>query len=302
VNTRPYPARILAGERGGNSAARADAAYDYIKSQLLEGDYGPGQKLSVVDLTRELQCSRVPVMEALKRLASAGFVHIVPQVGCRVVTPQPAEVRDFFALFAAAEGTVTAFAAARRTAAEVEEFKQLCGHVDEVARSAGKPGDRDPTYRRLNLLFHAFVHRLARSPVTTAIAATMWDRSDFYIKLAFGSLYFSRAVREAHQAIRAAIIAGDAEAARGTGSAFECSGRRRGGGDGEAGAIARELFSLRALPVGPTSVGPTKNQTSTRSVRRPLLSCRPSSITKWIHHGQQAIGFRTDPAAERLRQ
>ena len=213
MNVRPYPHEALHGSRGANPSARADAAYDYLKTCLLEGDYGPGQKLSVVELTRELNCSRVPVMEAIKRLAGAGFLHIVPQVGCRVVTPQPAEVRDFFALFAATEGTVTAFAAARRTMSEVEEFKRLCAHIDDIVRSAGKPGDRDPTYRRMNLLFYSFLHRLARSPVTTAIAATMWDRSDFYIKLAFGSLYFSRPVRAAHEAIRVALIAGDAEAA-----------------------------------------------------------------------------------------
>ena len=214
MTVRSFAHEALQSARGGNPAARADAAYDYIKTRLLEGDYNAGQKLSVVELTRELNCSRVPVMEAIKRLASAGFVHIVPQVGCRVVTPQPAEVRDFFALFAAAEGTVTAFAAARRSEAEVEQFKQLCAHIDDIARKAGKLGDRDPTYRRLNLNFHAAIHHLARSPVTTAIATTMWDRSDFYIKLAFGSLYFSRPVRAAHQTIRAAIIAGDAAAAR----------------------------------------------------------------------------------------
>ena len=214
MSTHPYAHDSLAGVRANSPAARADAAYDYIKTRLLEGDYSAGQKLSVVELTRELNCSRVPVMEAVKRLAGAGFVHIVPQVGCRVVTPQPAEVRDFFALFAAAEGTVTAFAAARRSAAEVDEFRQLCAYIDDVARKAGRPGDRDPTYRRLNLLFHSFIHRLARSPVTTAIAATRWDRSDFYIKLALGSLYVSRPVRAAHGAIRAALIAGDAPAAR----------------------------------------------------------------------------------------
>ena len=213
MSVRPFSHEALQANRGASSSARADTAYDYLKTCLLEGDFGAGQKLSVVELTRELNCSRVPVMEAIKRLAGAGFLHIVPQVGCRVVTPQPAEVRDFFALFAATEGTVTAFAAARRSATEVEEFKLLCAHIDDVASRAGKPGDRDPTYRRLNLLFYSFLHRLARSPVTTMIAASMWDRSDFYIKLAFGSLYFSRAVRAAHAAIRAALIAGDAEGA-----------------------------------------------------------------------------------------
>lgn len=59
-------------------------------------------------------------------------------------------------------------------------------------------------------MFHSYIHELARSPVTTAVAAGMWDRSDFYVRLAFGSLYFSRTVKTAHQAIRAALVAGDA--------------------------------------------------------------------------------------------
>lgn len=232
MSVQPFQLNALRGS--GSSAARADAAYDHIKTALLEGGYGPGQKLSVLDMTIELNCSRVPVMEALKRLASAGFVHIVPQVGCRVVTPQSAEVRDFFALFAAAEGTITAFAAARRSQAEVEQFKQLCNQIDDLSRSAGKAGDRDPTYRRLNLMFHSFIHHLARSPVTTNIATTMWDRSDFYIKLAFGSLYFSRPVRLAHAAIRAAIIAGDAQAARAA-----IAAHLNGVGDGVAAALEK---------------------------------------------------------------
>lgn len=201
------------GPDGGSVTARAEAAYLHLKERLLEGDLTGGDKLSVVELTRALDCSRVPVMEALKRLASDGFVQIVPQVGCRVVTPRAADVRDFFTLFAAVESTIAGFAAARRTAAEVVEFKRLCAEIDRLTRRAGKPADRDPAYRRINLMFHGCIHELARSPVTTAIAAGMWDRSDFYIKLAFGSLYFSRAVKDAHLAIRAAVIGGDAAAA-----------------------------------------------------------------------------------------
>lgn len=234
MNGQPTQLSALQTSRNGSTTARADAAYDHIKTALLEGEYGPGQKLSVLDLSVALNCSRVPVMEALKRLANAGFVLIVPQVGCRVVTPQTTEVRDFFALFAAAEGTITAFAAARRTQAEVDQFKQLCKQIDSIARSAGKASDRSPTYRRLNLMFHSFIHQIARSPVTTNIAATMWDRSDFYIKLAFGSLYFSRPVRLAHAAIRAAIIAADAPAAQAAVTAH-----LNGVGDGVVSALEK---------------------------------------------------------------
>lgn len=207
------PHRVLPPTRGSAGSARSEAAYTHLKDRLLEGDLTAGAKISVVEITRALDCSRVPVMEALKRLESEGFIRIVPQVGCRVVTPVPADVRDFFSLFAAVEGTVTRLAAERREAREVADFESTCDSIDAALQDAAPPGEPDPTYRRLNLLFHSHIHRMARSPVTTAIASSLWDRSDFYIKLAFGSLYFSRPVRDAHAAIRRAIAAGDGAAA-----------------------------------------------------------------------------------------
>lgn len=194
-------------------AALAVDAYAALRLRLLEGDYTAGLKLSVMELAREFDCSRVPVMEALKRLEAEGFVHIVPQVGCNVVTPVAAEVRDFFAIFAAVEGIVARFAAERRTAEELAAFESACGEIDQALKGAGGPEDRDPLYRRLNLRFHTEIHRIAHSPATSDIAASLWDRSDFYIKLAFGSLYFSRRVRRSHAAIRQTIAAGDGAAA-----------------------------------------------------------------------------------------
>lgn len=199
--------------RHASPEARAHSAYAHLKQRLLEGDLQPGDKLSVVTLAEELACSRVPVMEALKRLEGEGFVRIVPQVGCRIVSPSASEVIDFFALFAAVEGVVTSLAAVRRTASELQEFQQVCAHIDEAVKTAGTPQARDPSYRRLNQLFHTQIHAMAHSPVTTGVAAGLWDRSDFYIKMAFGSLYFSRVVRRAHQTIRDAIIDGRAETA-----------------------------------------------------------------------------------------
>jgi DNA-binding GntR family transcriptional regulator len=196
--------------------ARAGTAYEHLRILLLEGDLGPGDKLSVVELAKRLDCSRVPIMEALKKLEGEGFVQIVPQVGCRVVMPDADEVLDFFILFAAVEGTVSAFAAERRNTEDLEAFAAVCKQIDREAQKAGKVPARDPTYRRLNLMFHTHIHRMARSSTATGVAAGLWDRSDFYIKLAFGSLYFSAAVKRAHQTIRRAIVAGDVNAARAT--------------------------------------------------------------------------------------
>jgi len=208
-----FPVRPSRRAGGTPGVALATAAYEHLMQQLLEGELAPGDRLSVVDIAAELACSRVPVMEALKRLDAEGFVEIIPQVGCRVARPAPDEVRDFFELFASVEGCVTRLAALRRTEADLVEFKALCADIDRALRDAGAPADRDPTYRRLNLEFHTALHRYARAPLACAVAAGMWDRSDFFIRLAFGSLYFNKRVRQAHARIRRAVIEGDGAAA-----------------------------------------------------------------------------------------
>lgn len=200
-------------EGAPRASARAEFAYETLRLELLEGALAPGDKLSVVDLTAQLHCSRVPIMEALKRLEREELVTIVPQVGCRVVTPSVADVGDFFVLFAAVEGAVAALAAQRRDADDVMRFRELCREIDAELKGAGGPATRDPRYRRLNLRFHGEIHRLAHSPVASKMAAGMWDRSDFYIKMVFGSLYFSRRVIRSHRSIRRALISGDPVAA-----------------------------------------------------------------------------------------
>lgn len=217
------------------ASPRAQDAYTYLLTGLLEGDLGPNDWLSVVDIAERLDCSRVPVMEAIKRLAREGFVTILPQVGCRVVVPRPEEVHDFFTLFAAVEGCVTRLAAERRTADDIEEFRQTCAQIDRMLRHAGGPGARDPAYRHANALFHAHLHRIARAPSACEIAGSLWDRSDFYIKVAFGSLYFSKRVRQSHAAIRRAVVNGDPDAAE---AAVEQHLRAVGG------AVSRRLAEM----------------------------------------------------------
>ena len=190
-------------------AALAGDAYEHLKRGILDGTRAPGDPLPVVALAAELDCSRVPIMEALKRLQREGLVAIVPQVGCRVALPDSDDVADFFGLFAAVEGMVTRFAAERRSEEDLTAFRAVCAYVDEHAKRAGGPEAHDPTYRRVNRAFHSEIHAMARSAFAADLAASCWDRCDFYITQAFGSLYFSSRVRRAHAQIRRAIIDGD---------------------------------------------------------------------------------------------
>lgn len=194
--------------------SRSELAYEHLRTELLEGPLRPSEKVSVVSISKQLGFSRVPVMEALKKLQSEGFVEIIPQVGCQVAKPIISEVADFFNLFAVVESSVVGLAAERRTDEDIDDFKTLCRSIDKRLRTSGGPHDNDPIYRQLNLEFHSAIHRMARSPVSTRYATSLWDRSDFYIKIAFGSLYFSNFVKRAHRSMRQGIIEGKPEIAK----------------------------------------------------------------------------------------
>lgn len=196
-----------------SGATLADRCAAYLKGLLLDGGLEPGQPISIAAVTRAMGVSRQPVMDAVRRLEIEGFIQVLPQIGCRVVSPRAEAVGDFFQLFARSEGLVCRLAAERRSDEQVQALQALARDVLRESNMAGPPDAGDPRYRHLNRRLHNAIHAMARSPIASEISVSMWDRSDFYLRAAFGSLYFSPAVRRAHAAIVAAIVAGDAATA-----------------------------------------------------------------------------------------
>ncbi len=56
-------------------------AYSEIKRLIILKKLKPGQRLSENALSREIGVSRTPVREALRRLASEGWLTLVPDTG-----------------------------------------------------------------------------------------------------------------------------------------------------------------------------------------------------------------------------
>lgn len=194
----------------------SDLAYSHVKSMLIEGRVGRNMWLPVDEIAGELGSSRQPVMDALKRLALEGFVEIVPQVGCRIHSPDPQEIDDFYRLFAAGEGLIAELCAGRADQSDIlslQLISQQIGLLDTLADADDGMGEK---YRVLNRRLHAEMRRISRSPTLADIVESLGDRSDFYVALtnrAVFALNIGQAHRE-HEAIIAAIASGDAKGAR----------------------------------------------------------------------------------------
>lgn len=186
-----------------------DLAYAYLKGLLLGGGLDPGDQISSEAVGRVLSISRAPVTDAIRRLSVEGLLEILPQVGCRVVQPVPAEVRDLYEIFGASEGVIARWAAERRSVEEAEEFRALCA---SLAAEEGLPADPDARFlalRRRNRRRYERLHRLARSPLSTDSGETYWDRSDFLLRVTFGGRDLPEFVQHARAALARAVVAGD---------------------------------------------------------------------------------------------
>jgi DNA-binding GntR family transcriptional regulator len=190
-----------------------DLAYAYLKNLLLGGGLDPGDQISSEGVGRALSISRAPVSDAIRRLTVEGLLEILPQVGCRVVRPVPAEIRDLYEIFGASEGVIARWAAERRSDEEAEEFRALCA---SLAADDGLPADPDARFlelRRRNRRRYEMLHRLARSPLSTDSGETYWDRSDFFLRVTFGGRDLPGFVRDARAALVGAVVAGEGQTA-----------------------------------------------------------------------------------------
>lgn len=76
----------------------ADQVYREVLRRIVAGELGAGERLPAEPLAEQMGYSRMPVREALQRLASEGIVVLTPGCGARLVSPSPQEIRDVYAV------------------------------------------------------------------------------------------------------------------------------------------------------------------------------------------------------------
>jgi DNA-binding GntR family transcriptional regulator len=193
-----------------------DEAYKYVKSLIFNGRVKPGGRIEIEEVMNHLGVSRQPVRDAINRLAMAGFVTVIPQVGCVVPTIDPGDASDFFEMFRVFEGRMAAFAAERRTQAQLDEAATISSRIEGLVN--GKvTSEVERRFREYNRELHAAIHAMAGSPTVERIAELLLDRFDYYIATSFGILdYHFRpdAAHREHEDVLVAINAGNPVRAR----------------------------------------------------------------------------------------
>jgi len=190
--------------------SKNDEVYDLVIERLVTAHYAFGDRLLVKELGADTGASRQPIMAALNRLSADGFVRIIPQVGCQVISPSQDEIADFFLMFQRMEGLLAELAAARRTETDLRNLQMAQKRLLAIEPS-GETAALE--YTTLNQAFHHTMHLAAHSPLLVETQRNNFNMSDFFITHSVGfNAFMSDAVRE-HEQIIDAIAKGQAERA-----------------------------------------------------------------------------------------
>jgi DNA-binding GntR family transcriptional regulator len=131
------------------TVGKSQLAYEHLRERITRGAYGPGYRLVLDQLARELRMSVVPVREAIRRLEAEGVVTFERNVGARVAAIDPVDYRDACQTLAIVEGAAVALAQPHLAAADLAEARAVNDRLRECL------ADFDPVrFTRLNEAFH----------------------------------------------------------------------------------------------------------------------------------------------------
>ena len=206
------------------TSTKADDIARLLEDEIVAGSVAPGTVLRQEQLSERFEVSRTPVREALRRLAALGLVSFEPNRGVRVRSISAGELREAFLVRAELEALATEVATPRMTPADLAQldaaekrFSELTLALREQARRA-EPRDSAlfVEWMQANYAFHdviyaaadmPLVERLAKGARRTFLGSRVWSA-----KAELDDLYAKNDLQ--HRAIREAITAGSAEAAR----------------------------------------------------------------------------------------
>lgn len=152
-------------------------AYEYIKSLILNGTYGPGYRVIMDRIAQELGSSSIPVREAIHQLEAEGLVQITPFSGAVVQKLNKNEFKETMIVLSVLEGAAAAFASELITESDILSLEQ----TNNDAKDALEDFDFDKA-DELNFKFHTIIHeRCGNSYLIDKIKQT-WQRRSSQVR------------------------------------------------------------------------------------------------------------------------
>lgn len=159
---------------------RQEAVFQELEKAIMSGQIPPGQRLSTEEIARGMGVSRIPVREALARLAERGFITTRPKWGSIVNELSRDNLREILDLRLMLECEAVGKATVRISDSTITELERINREFTK-ARSQNKADLLLDANRR----FHILAYKDSKSPILLDIINQLWDKVSPYYNIMF---------------------------------------------------------------------------------------------------------------------
>ncbi len=192
----------------------AERAYRALRAAIVRGEFEPGARLRVEELSRRFSVSSSPLREALNRLCEQGLVRALENRGFRVAPLTAAGVSDLARVRTLIECEALRDAITHGSDAW-EAQVVAAGHALALAerRLGDQPRTLDDDWSARHRAFHLSLYAGGTSPLLLDLADVLFDNAERYRRWAARWRQAPRRKHDEHQQLLKAVIERDADRA-----------------------------------------------------------------------------------------
>lgn len=155
--------------------SKSEYVYQVLRDRIIQGELQANKRYKVVEIAAELGVSRTPVSNAVKILASQGFVTLLPSVGFEIKKLTFKEVEGVLKIRGALEELAVELAIDNATGQEITKLREI---LTSCEAAVGKKDAKK--YTKLNKEFHFKLYELAALPTLVETFQNLWIHEGWY--------------------------------------------------------------------------------------------------------------------------
>ncbi|OZM58738.1 GntR family transcriptional regulator [Lottiidibacillus patelloidae] len=153
--------------------SKQQAAYQKIRTRILDGTYSPGYRIVIDQLAKEFKASAIPIREAIRQLEADGLIQFKPYSGAIVTPINENEYIETLSVLAVLEGYATALASNFMTEKAIDELRTINQNMVRSLESFDFL-----SFGKLNRDFHATSIQYCDNKFLVENIKQTWNRID----------------------------------------------------------------------------------------------------------------------------
>ncbi|WP_338448578.1 GntR family transcriptional regulator [Niallia oryzisoli] len=168
----------------------AQEVYSRLRENIMNGDFSPGDKISIRKIAEKYGVSTMPVREALNKLQSEGFVHFERR-SIYVSQLSAKELIEIFKIRINLEKMAMEWSYPNIGEKEIDELSKMVKEMDHKIHSPIE-------WNVLNKQFHTKIYSYSDSKPMLEILNTVWGRVEPYMNIYSTSAYYLSLSQKEH--------------------------------------------------------------------------------------------------------